>query len=720
MTSLPVYLKPIKVTLNYLAGVTAFTLFYLAAAKFGLWLVPGAQNSLTPVWPPAGIALAVILVFGFRFWPGILIGAFAITAFSAFSIKTALSIGVANTLEAMLAAYLLHRVGAFHRALDRLWDVLAFVAMAPVCAAIVGATIGVVNLWWGQVMEYSTAVPTWWTWWLGDAMGMLLVTPLLLTWSRQWRDDWTLAQVMEAASLLTLLIILSMLIFGGWVLPPLSYPPEYLLFPFVAWAALRLGPRGSALTVFAATAITIWDWGNGLGPAAAKGDYESLLELLSFLGVLSVTGMTLAAVTSEHRGAETALRRRTTELADLNLALNSEIVQRKRAERLARGQTEALAKSLAFLAAEPDLETFWGHALKAVVEELEGTGGALWFPDYDTRVLRLHLECVDGRILTASESLHPVAQKSIPFEESPMSLDHDEGSRAHFYGEGDPAVPSAMLKYLQTIGTKSLLSVSMVVGERAIAWMTVRGNQGGLADPDSTLGFAEALGRQATLAIQMARLSEQARESAVLAERNRLARDIHDTLAQGFTGVILQLQGAEDALISGDPAPVKTHISRASELARSALAEARRSVRAVRPKVLEAQALPAALDTMLRKMTRDARIEPTVSVVGQPRSLAEDCEDEIISIVQEALTNTIKHADASRFEVKLLFEPHTTQLQILDDGEGFDPTLPYDGFGLIGMKERASRIGGDLRITSAPGKGSEIRVALGSEQYDAL
>jgi signal transduction histidine kinase len=659
----------------------------------------------------------VILVFGYRFWPGILIGAFA-TAFSGFPVTTALSMGVGNTLEAMLATYLLRRVRAFHRALDRLWDVLGFVAMASVCAAILGATIGMASLWWGQVVDRSTAFPTWWMWWLGDALGMLLVTPLLLTWSRKWRDDWTLAQVMEAAGLLTLLIILSILIFGGWVLPPLIYPPEYLFFPFVAWAALRLGPRGSALTVFAATAITIWDWGNGFGPTAAKGDLGSLLELLSFLGILSVTGMTLAAVTSQHRRAEMALRRRTTELAELNLALSSEIIQRKRAERLARGQTEALAKSLVFLSAEPDLETFWGHALKAMVEELEGTGGALWFPDYDARVLRLHPECADGRILTAAESAHPAARKSISFEESPMPLDHDEGSRAQFYSEGDPAVPPAMSKYLRTIDAKSLLSVSMVVGERAIAWMTVRSDESRLPDPDSTLGFAEALGQQATLAIQMARLSEQARQSAVLAERNRIARDIHDTLAQGFTGVILQLQAAEDALVSGDTAPVKTHISRASELARSALAEARRSVRGVRPKVLEAQALPATLDTMVRKMTRDTRIETEVSVVGQPRVLAEECEDEITRIVQESLTNTIKHANASRFEVKIVFEPHRTQLQILDDGKGFDPTLPYDGFGLIGMRERANRIGGELSITSASGKGSEIRVALGSAQHE--
>jgi DNA-binding CsgD family transcriptional regulator len=86
-----------KETLKYLAGVTAFTLVYVAAAKFGLWLVPGVQNSVTPVWPPAGIALAVILVFGYRFWPGILIGAFAITAFSGFPVTTALGIGVGST-----------------------------------------------------------------------------------------------------------------------------------------------------------------------------------------------------------------------------------------------------------------------------------------------------------------------------------------------------------------------------------------------------------------------------------------------------------------------------------------------------------------------------------------------------------------------------------------------------------------------------------------------
>jgi signal transduction histidine kinase len=89
-------------------------------------------------------------------------------------------------------------------------------------------------------------------------------------------------------------------------------------------------------------------------------------------------------------------------------------------------------------------------------------------------------------------------------------------------------------------------------------------------------------------------------------------------------------------------------------------------------------------------------------------------------IVQESLTNTIKHANARKFEVELLFEPHGTELQVVDDGKGFDPTLPYDGFGLIGMRERAERIGGRLTVVSVPGKGSTIRVALCSARYEAL
>jgi signal transduction histidine kinase len=198
----------------------------------------------------------------------------------------------------------------------------------------------------------------------------------------------------------------------------------------------------------------------------------------------------------------------------------------------------------------------------------------------------------------------------------------------------------------------------------------------------------------------------------VLAERNRMARDIHDTLAQGFTGIIMQLQAADDALARYSTDAVQSHIARATELARQSLSEARRSVLALRPRALEDVPLATAIQSMIRKLTDGTDITPEVTVLGKPWSLVTEWEDELLRIVQEALTNTLKHANASLFEVKLVFEGHGLQLEIRDDGIGFDPLPQYEGFGLMGMSERAKRIGGKLTLLGSLGKGTEIRVAL--------
>jgi hypothetical protein len=268
-----------------------------------------------------------------------------------------------------------------------------------------------------------------------------LVAPVLLTWIAARLDDWTRPQIMELTALVALLILLGVLIFGGRFVPPVSYPPEYLFFPFVVWSALRFGQRGSTLTILVATAITIWDWSHGLGLVAIKADLASLLELQSFLGVLSVTGMVLAATMNERRAAEAALRRRAAELQELNVVLKSEIVQRKQTEQLARGQRDALAKALLFLTAEPDLDKFLGHVLKVMVDELQGIGGALWFPDRDKGTVRLHLEYVDGRMVNAARSKHPIPCDPIFFVRSPRSLVPKPSNEPRFFSEGDPNVP---------------------------------------------------------------------------------------------------------------------------------------------------------------------------------------------------------------------------------------------------------------------------------------
>ena len=364
-------------SLKYLAGLTVLVFAYLAWAKFSLWLTPVAQPYVPPIWPPTGIGLAVVIIFGYRYWPGILVGECALTASMGISVQVALGIGVGNTLEAMLGAYLLQRVRGFDRTLTHLSDVWAFVTLAALVAPTIGATIGSVSLGWGQISDLPPMTEIWWMWWLGDAMGALLAAPVLLTWISIRLQGWTWHQIMEVSALVTLLILLGVLVFGGWVVPPVSYPLEYLFFPFVVWSALRLGQRGSTLTILVATVIAVWDWSHGLGLVAVKANLENLLELQSFLAVLSVTGMALAAATNERRAAEAALRARAAELQELNIVLNSEIGQRKQAEQLARGQRDALAKALLFLTAELDLDKFLGHVLKVMVDELQGIGGAI-------------------------------------------------------------------------------------------------------------------------------------------------------------------------------------------------------------------------------------------------------------------------------------------------------------------------------------------------------
>jgi signal transduction histidine kinase len=295
---------------------------------------------------------------------------------------------------------------------------------------------------------------------------------------------------------------------------------------------------------------------------------------------------------------------------------------------------------------------------------------------------------------------------------TPMVLGPEASNATRFFSEGDPDIPNNVWRYLRSIGAKGLLRLPMLLGEATIGWVTVRSGERQMPNLDSKIGFIEALSRQATLAIQMARLGEEARESAVLTERNRMARDIHDTLAQGFTGIITQLQAADDALARDGTDAVQSHIARATELARQSLSEARRSVRALRPRALEDVPLATAIHSMIRKLTDGTDIRPEVTVLGKPWPLVVEWEEELLRIVQEALTSTLKHANASLFEVKLVFEGNGLQLEIRDDGIGFDATGQHEGFGLMGMSERANRVGGKLTVLSLPGKGAEIRVAL--------
>jgi signal transduction histidine kinase len=214
------------------------------------------------------------------------------------------------------------------------------------------------------------------------------------------------------------------------------------------------------------------------------------------------------------------------------------------------------------------------------------------------------------------------------------------------------------------------------------------------------------------LAIQLNEFAEQGQRAAVFEERNRMARDIHDTLAQGFTGVIVQLEAAEDAISYRCRKEADNHLHRAAELARRSLSEARRSVHALRPRALEEHNFWDALKGAIKNTTAGTALHTTFATQGKLPDLPEPWQENLLHIGQEALTNTLKYAHARKFETRISYKAKELRLELRDDGDGFKVKDRHDGVGLAGMRERVEQMGGELEITSSRGKGTKITVVL--------
>jgi signal transduction histidine kinase len=406
-----------------------------------------------------------------------------------------------------------------------------------------------------------------------------------------------------------------------------------------------------------------------------------------------------------------ALQERIRALEHANRVLEQEIVQHRLAEELARGQSEMLIQSTSFLAAESNLDRFLGHVLKVTVQQLDGVGGTLWFPDPLTGTTRLHLEYLDSRVIPATESHHPAVLQPLPIGGRGVSTFPTEHPETYSLTETVAGMPEENRAYIQSLGVQLLLTVPMLLGRETVGWMCVRSSKSDPREMEDKIHLAEALANQATLAVQMARLGEQAREAAILAERNRIARDIHDTLAQGFTGVVVNLEAASRTLRKDNVELAQEHIEHARGLAQACLDEARLSVRALRPDPLQHADLTHALKAQVRRMEA-AGSEAQFAMLGDKLPLPREVEGELLRIAQECITNVLKHAQARSVEVVLAFKPDRVSLCVSDDGVGFDPEAHHDGFGLLGMRERAARIGAQLRVTSAAGGGCRVETVL--------
>src|SRR5947199_231126 len=380
------------------------------------------------------------------------------------------------------------------------------------------------------------------------------------------------------------------------------------------------------------------------------------------------------------------------ELIELGTDLVRIAIERDRAEgalraseQVARGQVEALTYSLDVLATAPAPDKFLGQMLSTIGRLLGAQSVILWLLDEsnDALVLRAWAE---GTNFAKGDPEHP-------FIKHPLSWKEDPGLRELFFSgapvacedvEHDPFTSNELREYLKAGGTKKFLRTPTLVGGRVKGFIGIRHGDWPRYRPQE-LEVAQALEHQAMLAIQLNEFAEQSRQAAVLEERNRMARDIHDTLAQGFTGVIVQLESAEDAMACCRRKEANEQLRRARELARRSLNEARRSVHALRPEALQRDNFWEALKGIVKNTTGGTNLHTRFELRGRLRRLSPVWQENLLHIGQEALTNALKHARPRNFETRLIFNSKAFRLELRDDGNGFRIKQRHDGRGCASM-----------------------------------
>jgi signal transduction histidine kinase len=277
-----------------LVRIALLAVVYIAAGRLGLRL-DAVGGFATLVWAPSGIALAALLLFGPRLWPGISIGAFLVNVWAGAPIPVALGIALGNTLEGILGALALRRIRPIRYTLDRVTDAIALIVFGGGLSTLVGATIGAGTLVLGGVVMSSQLLVTWAAWWLGDAIGDLIVAPLILTWAAAGRIRIRPAQAAEAAAAFILLAVVTSLIFGSPAAGQSRFWHPYMVAPPLAWIALRFGPRGTATATALLASIANAYTALGSGPFAIGPLYENLFYLQTFMAITAATALTLTA-----------------------------------------------------------------------------------------------------------------------------------------------------------------------------------------------------------------------------------------------------------------------------------------------------------------------------------------------------------------------------------------------------------------------------------------
>jgi signal transduction histidine kinase len=658
--------------LTYAVGVALVAGLYYLAGRIGLEFAY-LDGAVAALWPPAGLGLALLVLYGVRLWPGIVIGDLWLGDYST-PLGTVLAQTVGNTLALVLAALLLRRLTGGRAALDRVSDVLALVGCA-LLAAVVSAAFGPLALRLGDVIAAQDLGRVFRTWTLGDACGVLVVAPAVLTWASPSAWGTRGRRLIEGAAVIVALVLLA-------ELPPQREVP-YIVFPLLLWAALRFGPRGAATAVLLVCAIAVWNTARNDGPFVRESLTDSLLSTQLFIATAALTSLLLAAVTAERMRASRALA--ASEEAQRGLA--DEQAALRRVATLVAGDasptsvfaqvTEEVGRLLGLPAAS--VMQFDGARSARVVGGWS-QDGRLRFPVGATLEL-------DGDTVVAKVLLTGSAQRVERYEEVSGKLAETVRGFGYRAAVAAPVRVGGRLWGVLAAATASDEALPPGLERRLCDFADLVAQ---------ALANADAYEKLAASRVRIVEVAD--------AERRRLERNLHDGAQQRLVAVALELNMVA-AKLERDPEVARDLLATAQEELGQGLAELRELARGIHPVVLTERGLGPALDALLAH----AAVPVQVAEVPQER-LAAPVEAAAYYIVAEAITNVGKYAAASHATVTIGRSDGAAVVTVSDNGVG--GADPSRGSGLHGLAARVEALDGRLDIDSPQGHGTRITAVI--------
>jgi PAS domain S-box-containing protein len=654
-----------------LAGV------YFLAGKLGLKLA-FLHQSASPVWPPTGIALAAVLLLGYRVWPGIWLGGFLVNVTTAGTWLTSVGIAGGNTLEALLGAWLVQRFARGRRAFDRARDVFQFAFWAAVVSTTVSATIGVTSLSLGGFADWNRFPPIWFTWWLGDMVSALLVAPVILIWSDRPVPRWTRRQIAEGVFMLASVSVVSLAVFGDFLGTPFqSYLRAFLCFPPLLWGAFRFRQHGAITAALAEAVIALWATARGLGPFINPSANGSLLLLQSFVGAVTVTGLALAATVSEHRRGQAALAESEARLQGLVDSAMDAII--------------AVNEDQRIVLFNPAAEEMFG----CPAAEALGSSLDRFIPARSREAHRQHIQNF-GKTGATNRRMGALGKLS--------------GVRA----SGKEFPIEASISHLVVGGQKLFTAIVRDITERQQAEARLEEWQREL-ETRVQQRTAEVLVAHQHLQAEIDERKRLETEIAGVVEReqHRLGQELHDGLGQQLTGIGYLLTALHAKLKKTSPARLR-EMRRVQQMILECVERTRDLAQGFYPVELERLGLRSALEGFAGYITQSSGVPCVVQSDGSGSDeLKGPLAIQLFRVAQEAMWNAAKHAHAKTILVRLGTARGHITLTVKDDGFGFQHNGDEpDGMGIRIMHYRARMIGGRLAIHNDPEGGVSVMCSV--------